>query len=233
MSQYTRYPPTGGGGGGSGTVTSVSVVSANGLAGSVANATTTPAITLRTSITGVLKGNGTAIGAATAGTDYSVGTASLATGLLKSTTASGALSIAVSGTDYQPAGSYANLSGGNSFTGAQAFGDGVISRFSGSINNQTGTTYTVNATDNGGVITLSNASTITLTVPNSLVIGFNCLLIQIGAGQVTIAAGAGATVNNRLSNTKIAGQYGVATLFVYANAGGSSAIALTGGDMTT
>ena len=62
--QYT------GGGGGSGTVTTVSVVSANGLAGTVANATTTPAITLSTSITGVLKGNGTAISAATANTDY-------------------------------------------------------------------------------------------------------------------------------------------------------------------
>lgn len=55
---------------GSGTVTSVSVVSANGLAGSVANATTTPAITLSTTITGVLKGNGTAISAAVASTDY-------------------------------------------------------------------------------------------------------------------------------------------------------------------
>jgi hypothetical protein len=58
------------GGGGSGTVTSVSVVSANGFAGTVANATTTPAVTISTSITGVLKGNGTAISAASAGTDY-------------------------------------------------------------------------------------------------------------------------------------------------------------------
>jgi hypothetical protein len=58
------------GSGGSGSVTTVSVVSANGLAGSVANASTTPAITLSTSITGVLKGNGTAISAASAGTDY-------------------------------------------------------------------------------------------------------------------------------------------------------------------
>jgi hypothetical protein len=55
---------------GSGTVTSVSVVSANGLAGTVATATTTPAITLTTSITGLLKGNGTAISAAVANTDY-------------------------------------------------------------------------------------------------------------------------------------------------------------------
>lgn len=53
-----------------GTVTSASVVSANGFAGTVATATTTPAITLSTSITGVVKGNGTAISAATAGTDY-------------------------------------------------------------------------------------------------------------------------------------------------------------------
>jgi hypothetical protein len=55
---------------GSGTVTSVSVVSANGLAGTIATATTTPAITLTTSITGILKGNGTAISAAVANTDY-------------------------------------------------------------------------------------------------------------------------------------------------------------------
>lgn len=52
------------GGGGTGTVTSVSVVSANGFAGTVANPTTTPAITLSTSITGILSGNGTAISAA-------------------------------------------------------------------------------------------------------------------------------------------------------------------------
>ncbi len=58
------------GGAGSGTVTDVSVVSANGFAGSVATSTTTPAITLSTTITGILKGNGTAISAATAGTDY-------------------------------------------------------------------------------------------------------------------------------------------------------------------
>lgn len=49
---------------GNGTVTSVSVVTANGFAGTVATATTTPAITLSTTITGILQGNGTAISAA-------------------------------------------------------------------------------------------------------------------------------------------------------------------------
>jgi hypothetical protein len=77
----------------------VSVVSANGFAGSVATDTTTPAITLTTSITGVLKGNGTAISAAAAGTDYvapggalgtpSSGTLTNCTGLPVSTGVSG------------------------------------------------------------------------------------------------------------------------------------------------
>ena len=112
---------------GSGTVTTVSVVSANGLAGTVANATTTPAITLSTSITGVLKGNGTAISAATAGTDYSAGTSALATGILKSTTTTGALSIAASGTDYAPATSgtsYLIGNGSGGFTNATSTGSG-------------------------------------------------------------------------------------------------------------
>jgi hypothetical protein len=54
---------------GTGSVTAVSVVSANGLAGTSSGGAT-PALTLSTSITGVLKGNGTAISAGTAGTDY-------------------------------------------------------------------------------------------------------------------------------------------------------------------
>ena len=50
-------------------VTSVSVVSANGLAGTSSGGAT-PALTLSTSVTGLLKGNGTAISAALANTDY-------------------------------------------------------------------------------------------------------------------------------------------------------------------
>lgn len=61
------------GGGGSGTVTSVSVATANGFGGSVANATTTPAITITTGVTGLLKGDGTGVSAAVAGTDYLTG----------------------------------------------------------------------------------------------------------------------------------------------------------------
>lgn len=52
-----------------GTVTSISVATANGFAGSSSGGAT-PALTLTTTITGLLKGNGTAISTATPGTDY-------------------------------------------------------------------------------------------------------------------------------------------------------------------
>lgn len=57
---------------GGGTVTAVSIASANGFTGSSSGGTT-PALTIATSITGILKGNGTAISAATVGTDYVTG----------------------------------------------------------------------------------------------------------------------------------------------------------------
>lgn len=97
----------GGGGGGSGTVTDVSVVTANGLAGTVANSTTTPAITLTTTVTGVLKGNGTAISAAISGTDYAPATSGTSIllgngtgGFTNATTGSG---ITLSGTTIRTA----------------------------------------------------------------------------------------------------------------------------------
>jgi hypothetical protein len=77
LTATTGSPPSWASPATSGTVTSVSVVSANGFAGTVANATTTPAITISTSITGVLSGNGTAIsGSAITQYDVLVGGAS-------------------------------------------------------------------------------------------------------------------------------------------------------------
>ncbi len=57
-------------GGAPGTVTSVAVATAHGFAGSVANANAAPTITLSTTVTGVMKGDGTSASAAAAGTDY-------------------------------------------------------------------------------------------------------------------------------------------------------------------
>ena len=78
-------------------------------------------------------------------------------------------------------------------------------------NTQTGTTYTVLSTDNGKVVTLNNASAITVTVP-TLSAGFTCTFIQKGAGQVTFSA-SGTTISNAHSQTKTFGQYATVTLY--------------------
>ena len=96
-------------GGGGGTVTNVSVVNANGLDGTEANPTTTPTITLSTTVTGLLKGNGTAISAATVGTDYissTVGTASWAQNAVTASYFSGSIANAISAS-YATTASYA------------------------------------------------------------------------------------------------------------------------------
>jgi hypothetical protein len=93
------------------------------------------------------------------------------------------------------------------------FDDNAILGFSASKNDQTGTTYTVAASDNGKVVVLNNASAITVDIDTGLPAGFNCSFVQKGAGQVSFAGTA--TVNNRQSHTKINGQYGVASIVAY------------------
>jgi hypothetical protein len=95
------------------------------------------------------------------------------------------------------------------------FNGNAISNFDASINDQTGTTYTLVASDNGKVVVLDNAAAVTVTVPSGLGAGFNCSFVQKGAGQVSFSA-SGTTINNRQSHTKINGQYGVASVVAYA-----------------
>jgi len=91
----------------------------------------------------------------------------------------------------------------------------AIEGFDASLNDQTGTTYTLVSGDNGKVVVLDNAFAVTVTVPSGLGAGFNCSFVQKGAGQVSFSA-SGTTINNRQSHTKINGQYGVASIVAYA-----------------
>jgi len=83
-------------------------------------------------------------------------------------------------------------------------------------NEQTGTTYTLALADGGKVVEMNNASANTLTVPpNSSVafpVGSQILVLQTGAGQTTLAAGAGVTVNSKDGNLKLSAQWCAATL---------------------
>ena len=83
------------------------------------------------------------------------------------------------------------------------------------INAQTGVTYSVVLSDDGKLVTCDNASSIALTiVPNSSVafgIGTQINVMQLGAGTVTITAGAGVTLRSDGSKLKTNAQYAVAT----------------------
>jgi len=62
---------------------------------------------------------------------------------------------------------------------------------------ETGTTYTLLAANLNQLVTLNNASAITLTVPPSVFSAGDVINIaQIGAGQVTLSQGAGVTINS-------------------------------------
>ena len=74
--------------------------------------------------------------------------------------------------------------------------------------------YTLVAADNGKIITMNVASANTLTVPASLDVGFNCTVIQLGAGQTTITASS-TTLNSYQSYLKISGQHGSASIVGY------------------
>lgn len=164
--------------GASGSVTTLSVVSANGFAGTVANATTTPAITLTTSITGILKGNGTAISAAASGTDYAPAT-------------SGTSILYGNGS-----GGFSNVTVGTGLT----FSAGTLSTSGGagtvtSVDVSGGTT---GLTTSGGPVTTSGTITLagTLAVANG------------GTGQTTYTNGQlliGNTTGNTLTKATLTG----------------------------
>jgi hypothetical protein len=84
------------------------------------------------------------------------------------------------------------------------------------INAQTGTSYTAALTDATGIVTMTNASANTFTVPpNSSVafpIGAQLLVQQGGVGTTTVAAGAGVTIHIYGGSLPLAGQYAIAQI---------------------
>lgn len=69
--------------------------------------------------------------------------------------------------------------------------------------------------NDAGRVLVSPAGAITLTIPATLPLGFSCLVVQGGAGQVTFAAGAGVTLSNVATQTKTSAQFAVVQVFQY------------------
>ena len=167
---------------GDGTVKSVSVATANGFAGTVATSTTTPAITLTTSVTGIIKGNSGGLFAATAGSDYQApvslttlntsGAATFASNILNIPQYQGVVTLTTTGT-----------------TGAATFASNTLNipQYQGSITlTTTGTTGV--ATLVGNTLNIPTYSTYTAATPSAI-------------GAVYGSTGTGATANTALGNT--------------------------------
>ena len=191
----------------------VNILSANGFAGNIVYTTTNADVTLSTTVTGLVKGNGTALSAATSGTDYSLpvlvsyangfagtvvnGTSNATvtmkttiTGLLKGNGT--AISAAVSGTDYAPATSGTSILYGNGAGGFSnvTIGSGVL--FTGG---------TLSATGSGGTIT-----SVTGTAPISST-GGTTPNISITQSSATTSGYLSSTDWNTFNNKQPSGTY--------------------------
>lgn len=92
--------------------------------------------------------------------------------------------------------------------------------------------YTAVAADNRRKILFNSATAVTLTLPNSLPAGWECGVIQMGAGVVTIAVATGGAPLARGGAVKTAGQYAQAYCFVSSNTGTAAQVVI-GGDTST
>ena len=133
------------------------------------------------------------------------------TGVVGATGATGATGVGATG----PTG-VTGATGPTGVTGATgATGAGGVE----AVNAQTGTTYTFVLSDKDDLVTASNASAQTYTIPLNSSVAFPTgslvNIIQIGAGQVTIAATGGVTLASTgatSASPKSRAQYSVITL---------------------
>jgi len=194
----------------SGVVTAVSVASANGFAGTSSGGTT-PALTLTTSITGVLKGNGTAISAATAGTDYLAPPSG--TAILKANSG-GALANATAGTDYVAPGGVLGTPSSGTLSGCTVDGTNAVGfRSIPPVGTKT-SSYTLTTADVGKYVQVGTGGSI--VVPNSTFAEGNAISVfNNTSGNITIlcqTTTAYIAGTNTTSFTNVLATRGVATI---------------------
>ena len=81
----------------------------------------------------------------------------------------------------------------------------------GQIITESGTSRTLNATDNGKIIYCTSGSAVTINCNSGLDVGFNCTFIQGGAGKLTLSPN-GQTLVSYSSLFSTMGQYAVISL---------------------
>ena len=175
---------------GAGTVTVVSVVTANGVSGSVATDTTTPAITLTLGAITPTTVNGNTF---TTGSSTYTGTAAQTYTFPSATDTITGIAATQSLTN-------------KSLTNPKIYL---------AINAQTND-YTLALTDASDLVDMNKASTVTLTVPTNASIAFpigtSILIRKLGVGDVVIAHAGGVTIQTSSGTSTITTQYNFASL---------------------
>lgn len=185
-----RGPAGSGGGSGNGDVSgpSSSVDSEIALFSGIAGKTIK-----RATGSGIAKLTSGVLGTGTAGTDYSAGTSALATGIIKSTTITGVLSIA-------DAGDFPTLNQNTSGSAASCTGNAA--------------TVTTNANLTGEVTSIGNATTVT----NSAVIGKVLTGYMSGAGAIAATDTILSAIQKLNGNAAARAEPGTGSiLYMYAN----------------
>ena len=185
---------------GTGTVTSVSVNTANGFAGTVTDPNINPALTLRTTVTGVIKGDGTAISAATPAVDYVAPGAVTTSGLTMATDRLlGRTTASTGAVEAITVGSGLSLSGGSLTNSAP---DQVVSLTGGTAISISGTypAFTVTNTAPDQIVSLTGAGT---TVVTGTYPSFTITSNDQYVGTVTSVAASGGTTGLTFSGTPI------------------------------
>lgn len=114
-------------------------------------------------------------------------------------------------TDWTKTGNDIAYTAGNvSTTGTLTGGNTSTSTISGFAANvaSISANYPLTAADNGKILQSTSATAITITIPTGLPTGFNCTVVQMGAGQLTFSG----TYFNRGSFTKSASQYSIVSI---------------------
>lgn len=142
-----------GGGGGSGTVTDVSVVTANGVSGSVATSTTTPAITL--TLGAITPASVAAVGAVSGSNLSGTNTGDNATNTLYSGLAASKQDTLVSGTNIKTVNSTSLLGSGNIVIGGSAAWGAITGTLSAQTDLQTALDNKLDDTQFSGLLKLS------------------------------------------------------------------------------
>jgi len=110
----------------------------------------------------------------------------------------------------------ASLTAGTGISVTNAAGSITLAATGTTFNDQVGTTYVLELTDAGKIVSCTNASAITLTIPTnaavSFPIGTEIILVQYGAGALSVTPDGGVTLNSASSYRTLYEQYSAAAL---------------------